>query len=488
MLSVVVFIVLVFFGISSGKPKVWHQWKGAEDFLQKQLQLGEIPSEDENEQFPLYHFRMLNDKNRNAAFYFAIQDEVAARKAKGAPTKVLDLGAGAMLLSMIAAKQGADIVIAIERNENLAKVGQQLISVNGLYEKILVVVAESFYVQTENYPDILPADILVSETLDSSLIGEGFLSSLCDARTRGLITKDATIIPARATVWIQLVETTLSLPIPALFGGSDLNFELLREFRPISNIVGPYSTNVAKVLSEPHCLFEFDFQNMTGVTDSSPPSWSLEGRKDGLFDHTTLIITITNPGAFQAVAFWFDVALNFAGNHNLTNAPGSSTHWDQILEIVTFEERSVEAGSQVSLEFARIGERYVIVNRDDDERLVLVHSYCLNLIDIYIKGEHVFTLNGRDEYNILKGTVGDKVEAVYRSSYNASTMRERRLIKSDKNQVRDMRLHHDTNTIYGVKDLRIFEVCVEEKDDKGRQQSWKEEEIHEEDECEASQQ
>jgi len=90
-----------------------------------------------------------------------------------------------------------------------------------------------FDVKTENYPEILPADILVSETLDSSLIGEGFISSLCDAKTRGLITQNATIIPARATVWIQLVETTLSLPIPALLGDGDLNFELLREFRPI---------------------------------------------------------------------------------------------------------------------------------------------------------------------------------------------------------------------------------------------------------------
>jgi hypothetical protein len=465
MLIPLIFIVLLI-GLASGKPKIWHQWKGGEDFLQKQLHQGEIPSEDDEEHFPLYHFRMLNDKIRNAAFYSAIQGELAARKAAGQPTKVLDLGAGAMLLSMIAAKQGAEIVIAIERNENLARVGQQLITANGLYDKIIVIEAESFDVETENYPEILPADILVSETLDSSLIGEGFISSLCDAKTRGLITPNAMIIPARATVWIQLVETTLSLPIPALLGDSDLNFELLREFRPISNIVGPYSTNVAKILSEPHRLFEFDFQNMTGVTDSSPHSWSLEGRQDGLFDHTTITITITNPGAFQAVAFWFDVALNFAGSYNFTNAPGSATHWDQTLELVPFEESFLEAGSQVLLEIARIGERYMIVNRDENVRIVLVHSYCVNSVDIYIKGEHFFTLNGVDKDNILKGTIGEKVDAVYKSSHNDSTIRERRLIKSDKNHVRDIKLQHYGNTIYGVNELRIFEVCAERKDNK----------------------
>ena len=486
----IVLLLLFRIDLSSAKPKVWHQWKGADDFLEKQYQLGEIPSEDDDEQFPLYHFRMLNDKTRNDAFYLALQVELAGRKAARVPSKVLDLGAGAMLLSMIAARQGADMVLAIERNENLAKVGQRIITANGLLEKIVVVGAESFNVDAEDYPDILPADIFVSETLDSSLIGEGFISSLCDAKTRGLITPDATIIPARAAVWIQLVETTLSLPIPALLSGSDLNFELLREFRPISNIVGPYATNVAKELSAALRLFDFDFQNMTAVSDQSPPSWSREGRRDGLFDHTTRVITITNPGSFQAVAFWFDVALDFAGNYNLTNAPGSATHWDQLLEIVDFDERSFEVGSQVSLGFARIGERYSIVNRDEGVRHVLVHSHCASPVDIFMRGQHAFTLNGSGEYNLLKGTIGDKVEAVYKRRHDASSMREYRLIKSDSRHDGDVRRQHRTNETYGVDDLRVFEVCAEEKDDsmvrRDRQQDMEIREEQEEEESSSS--
>ena len=58
---------------------------------------------------PRWHFRMLNDGGRNAAFGRAIRKAVAAWKSKNGAKKAmrfLDIGAGTGLLSMVAAREG----------------------------------------------------------------------------------------------------------------------------------------------------------------------------------------------------------------------------------------------------------------------------------------------------------------------------------------------------------------------------------------------
>ncbi len=57
-----------------------------------------------------------------------------------------------------------------------------------------------------------PADVFVSETFDAALIGENFLSILTHAKTNKFIKRNATIIPNSATIFIQLLESTFSLP------------------------------------------------------------------------------------------------------------------------------------------------------------------------------------------------------------------------------------------------------------------------------------
>ena len=72
---------------------------------------------------------------------------------------------------MLAVKHGAGYVIACEMFEAMAEVAREVIAANGLSDQILVVTAKSSEI------DSLPfaPDILISELLDSALLGEGEL-------------------------------------------------------------------------------------------------------------------------------------------------------------------------------------------------------------------------------------------------------------------------------------------------------------------------
>ena len=72
---------------------------------------------------PRYFLSMLNDTDRNTAFEVAIGAAIADfRHATGRAPRVLDLGAGAGMLSLIALKHGAGFVTSIESNGDLINV------------------------------------------------------------------------------------------------------------------------------------------------------------------------------------------------------------------------------------------------------------------------------------------------------------------------------------------------------------------------------
>jgi len=260
---------------------------------------------------PSWHFGMLNDQARNDAFERAITKAARGRRL------VLDIGTGSGLLAMMAARAGAERVVACEANTPLAQVAARIIARNGYADRITVVAKRSTQLAVgQDLPE--PADLLISEILDAGLLGEGVIRSFRHA-CAALIAANAAMIPAGATVYGVLVEC-LELrrvnPIKEISGFDLGEFDIFRN--PVAHGQITLAHEPHRVLSEPFEIARFDFRHLPNEAAPRP-----------------LTIQATADGTAQAVAFWFDLHLDDA--ITLSSAPGSdSKHWRQA---VTFFER-----------------------------------------------------------------------------------------------------------------------------------------------------
>ncbi|KAE9452397.1 hypothetical protein C3L33_15699, partial [Rhododendron williamsianum] len=155
---------------------------------------------------------MLNDSRRNRAFRQAIDKSITK------PCHVLDIGAGTGLLSMMAARaidpskstiystsEGA--VTACESYLPMVKLMRKVLRLNGMERKVRVINKRSD--ELEIGVDISKrADILVSEILDSELLGEGLIPTLQHAHDKLLVENPQTV-PYRATTYGQVSGTNL---------------------------------------------------------------------------------------------------------------------------------------------------------------------------------------------------------------------------------------------------------------------------------------
>eukprot|EP01039_Chlorochromonas_danica_P003127 gene3127-3424_t len=153
---------------------------------------------------------MLRDLDRNRVYEQAIQKTIQSFAMKTSrPPVVLDIGAGTGLLSLFAARHGSSRVYAVEMFDAMASVAEQVVAANGLTQQIGLINAKSTAI--EALPE--PADILVTEVLDSALLGESILPTHSDAIQRLLahdnqvVDLQERVIPNRSEVICSLVES-----------------------------------------------------------------------------------------------------------------------------------------------------------------------------------------------------------------------------------------------------------------------------------------
>ena len=155
---------------------------------------------------------MLQDAHRHALFRRAIQGAVQEvqqqlllerQDGESREIRVVDIGTGTSLLSLEAVRAGATHVVACEGFPALAAVAQEVVRAAGMEEQIQVLSKRSTALEKE---ETGPIDLVISELLDSTLLGEGYLSTLRDLFVRGLVSPTTRVLPARVRVWAQLVE------------------------------------------------------------------------------------------------------------------------------------------------------------------------------------------------------------------------------------------------------------------------------------------
>lgn len=256
---------------------------------------------------PHWHFPMIADETRNDKY-----EEAIVRAVRGVENpRALDIGTGTGLLAMMASRAGAAGVTACEMIPHMAKTAGEILETNRFGNKVHLVAKSSFDIE-------IPLDmkekanILISETVDHSLLGEGFLAALQHAR-EFLLVDDPAIIPAGALVYASGVE--IRTEDVRGFDFTPINLLRLNHYTcmDLNRVEHRRLTNESEV-------FRFDFYQR----DFKPTQKVFE-------------LPVINDGKCNAIAFWYRLMLD--KETFIDTGPDSGTiAWQQA---VVFLDREV---------------------------------------------------------------------------------------------------------------------------------------------------
>ncbi|KAL9276779.1 hypothetical protein ACSQ67_025684 [Phaseolus vulgaris] len=290
---------------------------------------------------------MLNDSARNAAFRQAIQKTITK------PCHVLDIGAGTGLLSMLAARAMGDEgrVTACESYLPMVKLMKKVLRLNGMEGRVKIINKRSDELQVGlDIPS--RAHVLVSEILDSELLGEGLIPTLQHAHDNLLVENPLTV-PYRATIHGQLVESTFLRKLHDFHNNEATVSDGIRLTPPgLGSVLSvkhqQYAMHVDPIqeeitlLSEPFKIFEFDF-------------W----KRPESYGETELCVKATNDGRVHVVISC-PVVFDLGGYFNLIRKGpsiipllqgpvGWSDHWKQCVWFVPGSGISIIKGEEIHL-------------------------------------------------------------------------------------------------------------------------------------------
>ncbi|PNT76727.1 hypothetical protein BRADI_1g52270v3 [Brachypodium distachyon] len=258
---------------------------------------------------------MLNDAARNRAYRRAIDAAVTDPS-----SRVLDIGAGTGLLSMMSARalenvggEGKGSVSACESYLPMGKLTRKVLRANGMEKKVKIFHKRSDELEVGVELDS-PADILVSEILDSELLGEGLIPTLQQAHDE-LLVKNPKTVPYRATTYGQLVESTFLWKMHDLHNNeanaadgiwlTPDGTERVVSVKPQQHAMQCDALeDEIRLLSEPFKVFEFDFWER--------PKSNRE---------TKISIKTTGDGCVHAIISWWVLQLDSAGSIFYSTAP-----------------------------------------------------------------------------------------------------------------------------------------------------------------------
>lgn len=283
-----------------------------------------------------WHFIMLNDVQRNRLYQKAIGNAVQA----GCKT-VLDIGTGTGILSMFAKSAGASHVYACELSKTMFDLACEVVAANHMEGEIKLLHMKSHDVRV---PEHIPekVSLVVTETVDAGLFGEGIVETLIHAWKNLLLEpkpKGANwdgygqVIPAGAVVYGMVVECAEIRRHHRVFVNevAGVNLEDAVQFSsPVhcspksSDVHEPYATERMsrvpggyKALSQPFLALTVDFNSLQ----------DLESIASG--KSCRISVLVQEQGQLDCFLTWF--VLHLDNEHSLSTGPSEETCWEQAI-------------------------------------------------------------------------------------------------------------------------------------------------------------
>ncbi|XP_006887057.1 PREDICTED: putative protein arginine N-methyltransferase 10 isoform X2 [Elephantulus edwardii] len=305
-----------------------------------------------------WHFIMLNDVKRNMIYNAAIQKAVHLGY-----KSVLDIGTGTGILSMFAKKAGAQSVYACELSKTMYELACDVVAANKMEAEIKLLHMKSLDIEI---PKHVPerVSLVVTETVDAGLFGEGIVESLIHAwdylllqpKTKG---EDSScencgkVIPASAVIFGMAVECAeirrhhrvANKEIAGICLPTNVQFQSPAYSSVDSEeTIEPYTTEKMSRVPGGYLALTECFQIMTIDFNNVQELKSLANQKPAKMD-----VPVTKEGTLDAIVIWFVLQLD--DEHSLSTSPSEETCWEQaVYPVQELADYRIKPGDRVMME------------------------------------------------------------------------------------------------------------------------------------------
>ncbi|KAG8518373.1 Protein arginine N-methyltransferase 9 [Galemys pyrenaicus] len=304
-----------------------------------------------------WHFIMLNDTKRNTIYNAAIQKAVCLGS-----KSVLDIGTGTGILSMFAKKAGALSVYACELSKTMYELACDVVAANKMEAGITLLHMKSLDIEI---PKHIPerVSLVVTETVDAGLFGEGIVESLIHAWENLLLPPKAKgengnyenygkVIPASAVIFGMAVECAEirrhhrvgSKDLAGISLPTNVKFQSPAYSVDTEETVEPYTTEKMSRVSGGYVALTECFEIMTVDFNNLQELKSLATKKPDQFG-----IPVIKEGILDAIMVWFVLQLD--EEHSLSTSPSEETCWEQaVYPVQDLADYWIKPGDRVMME------------------------------------------------------------------------------------------------------------------------------------------
>lgn len=267
-----------------------------------------------------WHFRMLNDAGRNLCFKNAIATAIHANGCK----RILDIGTGTGLLSLYA-QTNPKIdreIFACEESKFMLKLAEKVMKANHIEQHIQLINKYSHDLTEQDLNGRV--DLIVTETFDSGVFGEGILQTLIHAKEHLLNPNGGRIIPNRVKLMIAGFESKTIAAENICINTSFTDLIYLKNYRLVAKTTEPYDTENIRQIK--------DFKILTTIEKAFECNFNDLNEMKQIFNgelKRKVRLEYERSGSLDGFVLWFSLILD--DQNVIDSKPMFQSCWDQAI-------------------------------------------------------------------------------------------------------------------------------------------------------------